>query len=213
MKPEIIPSIIARGQRELNARVSKVSKYFDWLQLDVMDGKFVKNKSLDFDLKLPKTKCKYEAHLMMKNPLPWIEKHYGKVDVIIIHREAFGNKSDLRDAIKLILSKGVKVGIAVNPETSINELVPFLDEIDLILFMTVHPGKYGSVFLPKVLDKVKHLKLKFKFNGEVEVDGGISNKTIHSALRAGANRFVVGSYLQKSKDVQEFKKTLKGFVE
>jgi len=213
MKPEIIPSIIARGQRELDSRISKVSRHFEWLQLDVMDGKFVKNKSLMFDFKLPKTKCKYEAHLMMKNPLPWIEKNWGKVDTMIIHREVFEKKSELHEMIKIILSKDVKVGLAINPETKVNELEPFLDEIDLVLFMTVNPGHYGAAFLPKVLDKVKQLKLKHNFKGEIEVDGGINNKTIHATLRAGANRFVVGSYLQKAKNVGEFRETLKGFVD
>jgi len=82
---KIISSIIANSQKELNKRIIKVKNYSNWLQLDVMDGKFVKNNSLMFDFKLPKTKCKYEVHLMIKYPELWIKKNWKKAGVIIFH--------------------------------------------------------------------------------------------------------------------------------
>jgi len=213
MKPQIIPSIIAKNQKELDKRIAKVAKGTEWLQLDVMDGKFVRNKSLVFDFSLPKTKCKYEAHLMTNKPLSWIEKNSGKVDTIIIHREAFSKKAELDKMIKLIVSKGVKVGLAIGPKTDIKVFKGFLDELDLVLFMTVNPGKYGARFLPRVLGKIKKFVLEYKFTGDIEVDGGIDEKTIHAALRAGANRFVVGSDLQNAKDVEGEEEKLKILIQ
>lgn len=202
MKRVVIPSIIAKNQNELNDRISKIDSPI--YQLDIMDGKFVKNKSLMFDFQIPKDK-KYEAHLMILNPKKWIEKNYGKVDTIIFHFESAKNHKEL---ISLIKSKKKKVGISINPWTPINKIEPFLNEINLVLVMTVNPGKYGSKFLSKTLGKIKELrKLKPKLN--IEVDGGINNKTIHKTFKAGANSFVVGSYLQKSDTPQESLKKLK----
>ncbi len=193
MKRVVIPSIIAKNQNELNDRISKVdSKIY---HLDVMDGKFVNNKSLMFDFKVPSWK-KYGAHLMVLNPKNWIEKNFNKIDTIIFHFETTKNPEEL---IKLIKSKRKKVGIAINPSTPVKKIEPFLNEVNMILIMTVNPGKYGSKFLPKMLNKIKELrKLKSKLN--IEVDGGIDDKTIQKAFKSGANSFVVGSYLQKSEN-------------
>ena len=208
MKKEVIPSLIAKNQKELNERFSKIKSQFRIFQLDVMDGKFVKNKSLMFNFKLPKGKFKYEAHLMVKNPKVWIIKNWKKADTIIFHIES---TNDSKYLIKLIKSKKRKVGIAINPKTNVKKIIPFLNSIDMILIMTVTPGKYGSKFLPNVLKKVKEIrKLKPKLN--IEVDGGINNKTIARAKKAGANRFILGSYLQKSKNVKKAKGKLIEYI-
>ena len=176
MKKIVIPSIIAKNQNELNDRISKVDSSV--YQLDIMDGKFVKNKSLMFDFNIPKNK-KYEAHLMILNPKLWVEKNSEKVDSIIFHFETTRNPEEL---IKLIKSKKKKVGIAIKPWTPVKKIEPFLEKINLVLVMTVNPGKYGSKFLPKTLDKIKELrKLKPKLN--IEVDGGINDKTIHKEFK------------------------------
>lgn len=193
---KIIPSLIASSQKELNERFSKV-KSFKYFQIDVMDGKFVKNNSFQFNFKLPKNK-KYEAHLMVKNPLDWIKKNSKKVETIIIHYES---KDKTLNTINLIKKKHKKVGLAINPKTKIKEILEYLPMIDLVLIMTAAPGKYGSKFLPITLKKVKELrKLKSKLN--IEVDGGINNKTIKQAKKAGANSFVIGSYLQENKKLR-----------
>tara|TARA_Y100000310_G_C20174202_1_gene575088 strand:- start:37 stop:606 length:570 start_codon:yes stop_codon:yes gene_type:complete len=181
----ILPSIIANSQKEFDKRFEKV-KSFSKFHLDVMDGKFVKNKSLMFNFKLPKNK-KFEAHLMVKNPKTWIKKHGRKVDNIIVHYESMKGVS---------LSK--KISLAINPKTSVNEIRPFLSKINKVLVMTVTPGKYGSKFLSSTLKKIKELKSK-----TIEVDGGINPTTIKKAKKAGATQFVVGSYLQKSKDMKK----------
>lgn len=202
MKKTVIPSIIAKSQKELNERISKInSKIY---QLDFMDGKFVKNKSLMFDFKTLKEK-KYEAHLMVSNPRTWILRNWKKVDTIIFHFESVKNHGEI---IKLIKSKKRKIGVAINPKTSVEKLKPILGKVSMVLVMTVNPGKYGSKFLPKTLEKVKELrKLKPRLN--IEVDGGINDKTIHKAFKSGANSFIVGSYIQKSENPRETLKNLK----
>ena len=198
MKTKVIASIIAKNQKELNERLKKTAPVRNF-QLDVMDGKFVKNKSLMFDFKLPKVKGNYEAHLMIKNPELWIKKNAIKVNTIIFHYEAV---KDVGKTIKLIKSKKKRVGIAINPNTSIEKIKPYLDQVYLILIMTVHPGKYGAKFVLSTLKKIKQLrKMKRKLN--IEVDGSINDKTVIRVIKAGANMFVSGSYLQKSKNIKD----------
>ncbi len=197
MKKQIIASIIAKNQEELNKRISKVKKYIKRLQLDVMDRKFVKNKSLMFDFKVPKGN--YEAHLMMLNPEKWINKYARRVHTIIFHIEAVKNPDEI---IKLIKSKRKRVGIAINPKTSINKIKKYLNKVNLVLVMTVYPGKYGNKFLPFTLKKVRQLrKLKPKLN--IEVDGGLGLENTPKAAEAGANLFITGSYLQNSDNVKK----------
>ena len=200
MKKQIIPSLIAKNKKELDKRFDKVKPHSKVFQLDIMDGKFVKNKSLMFDFSLPKGK-KYEAHLMVKNPESWISRNWKKADLIIFHIESLKSNSKVREIIKLIKLKRKKIGIALNPTTKVKRIIPYLNSINMILVMTVIPGRYGSKFLPNTLKKVKEIrKLKPKLN--IEVDGGINDKTISKTKKAGATSFIVGSYLQKSEDVK-----------
>jgi ribulose-phosphate 3-epimerase len=205
MKNLIVPAIIAKTQQEMEKRISKVKDCCHVLQLDVMDGRFVPNNSLDFDFKLPQANCIYEAHLMVEEPEEWVEKHYKKVDLIIAHYEALENPQEI---IELVKSKGKRISFAINPETGVEKIRPYLDDLDHVLVMTVNPGFYGSKFLPEALDKVRELR-KLKPNLDIEVDGGISPATIRQAYDAGANLFVCGSYLQKSENVRAAIKTLK----
>lgn len=201
-KFEIVPSIIASSQAELDRRVKKIKNYCSTYQIDVMDGKFVKNKSFQFDFKLPKTKHRVEAQLMVKNPLKWIEKNYSKVSMIIIHIESFKTNKEVDRAIKFVKSRVKKVGIVIKPRTSVKSIKSFIDKVDMVSFMTVNPGRYGAKFLPFVLEKVRLLR-KFKPNLDIEVDGGITLDTIGLARKAGANLFVCGSYLQESKNIKK----------
>lgn len=198
MKSRIIPSIIARSQGELNRRISKVSKYFSLLQLDVMDGDFVGNKSFDFDFKLPKGPM-YEAQLMVRYPVDWIDKYGDKVDTVIFHVEPV--RDNVVNIIKLIRKKKARVGIAIKPRTKVAEIKPYLGLVDMVLVMTVKPGHYGGKFLSSTLEKVEELR-RMKPKLDIEVDGGISNETILGAHKSGANMFVCGSYLQKSKNIK-----------
>ncbi len=203
MNNRIIASMIAKNQKELTASLKKVKGLTTWTQLDVMDGKFVPNRSLIFDFKLP-TDFKYEAHLMVKNPLAWIQKHGEKVQTILVHIETCENPLAV---IAFVRAMEKKVGLVINPETPVSTLYPYLDLIDQITVMTVHPGRYGAAFLPQTLRKIRALRKRF--SKPIEVDGGIHPGTIEQVKAAGANYFISGSFLVKADTPKERMKELK----
>jgi len=199
MKKVIVPSVIAKTQEELDIIFSKVKDIAGLFQLDVMDGKFVQNNSLDFDLELPRGKFRYEAQLMVEDPREWMEENGEKVDTIIAQIESVKNPEIFIESVMKIKRK---VGFALKPETDVVQIQDYLERIDQVLVMTVHPGYYGGEFLPQTLDKVKRLReLQPELN--IEVDGGIKPDTIVKADEAGANMFVCGSYLVKADNVEE----------
>lgn len=206
MKSKIIPAIIAKNQAEFNNRFDKIKSLSKTIQLDVMDGKFVKNKSLWFALELPRRK-KYEVHLMVKNPIEWVKDNSDKANMIIIHAES----NNVDKALTLVKSKRKKVGIAINPRTSVKKIQRYLSRVNQVTVLCVNPGKYGAKFQPASLKKVKQLrKLKPKMN--IEVDGGLGEKNMKTAKKAGANLFISGSYLQNAKDPKAAYKKLKRLV-
>jgi ribulose-phosphate 3-epimerase len=205
MKKKIIPAIIAKNQNELDERLSRVIGYVDVVQLDVMDNKFVPNSSLFFDFSLPQTNCKFEAHLMVEDPQEWVEKNGNKVDMILVH---FESNYDLNKILMTVKNIGKKVGFVLNPETPIEKLRNFLDELDQVLIMAVNPGFYGSLFLPEMLEKIRRLRF-MKKTLDIEVDGGITDKTIELVDQAGANMFVSGSFIVKADNVNEAINNLK----
>lgn len=210
MRYTIIPSIIAHSQAELDKRLKKISAIRpEVVQLDVMDGAFVRQTSLEFDFKLAKGR-KYEAHLMLSNPLSWFMHNHSKISSVIFHYES---DMHIHDFIKLARKYRKKVGIAINPSSDIEDIVQYLHLIDKVLIMTVYPGKYGSKFIPEVIGKIGHVRnLNDKI--DIQVDGGINERKLLLCKQAGANEFVVGSYLQNAKNVKsawaELKKALKG---
>ena len=208
VKQEIIPSVIAKNQKALDKIIKKVKNKSNRIQLDVMDKKFVKNSSLDFDFKLPKLKQKVEAHLMVKGPKIWIESNYKKVNTIIFHIESTKNPNEI---IELISSKKKKVEIAIKPLTPIAKISRYIPKIDMITVMSVHPGKYGAKFIPSTLKKVTQLRKKYP-KLIIEVDGGINDKTISKAKEAGANYFISGSFLKKEKSISSGIRKLKSLI-
>lgn len=194
----IIPALIAKTQKELNETLSKVKDFSELAQLDIMDRKFVPNSSLDFDFDVSGSNMRFEAHLMISNPMAWIEKNWMMVDTIIVHIESSKNPVDI---IRFVKNKGKKIGFALNPETQVHDVKAYLDDIDQILIMTVNPGFYGSKFLPETLTKIREVR-KIKPYLDIEVDGGITPDTIKLVYEAGANMFVSGSYIIKSDNVK-----------
>ena len=205
---KIIPAIIAKTQDELDELLVKIIDLVEVAQLDVMDNKFVPNTSLFFDIKIPETSCQFEAHLMIENPESWIDNNWKKVDTILIHYESC---NDPEKIIKNVKSKGKKVGFVLNPETPLDNILGFIDDIDQVLIMTVNPGFYGSPFLQEMLDKIKDLR-DMKPDLDIEVDGGITDKTIELVNKAGANLFVSGSYIMKSQNISESIDKLKKLI-
>lgn len=196
---KIIPAIIAKSQKEFEEKINKVKDFVDIIQLDIMDAEFVPNSSIDFDFKIPSSYCKFEAHLMIQDPLGWVEKYYMRVDTILVHIESC---KDPEKVIYIVKKKGKQIGFVLNPETPIESIEKFLDDIDQVLIMTVNPGFYGSAFLPEMLKKVKILR-NIRTDLDIEVDGGVTDKTIKLVNESGANLFVSGSYIVNSDNVQK----------
>jgi ribulose-phosphate 3-epimerase len=208
LQKHIIPAIIAKSQDELNEKILKVKDYAKFIQLDVMDGEFVPNASINFPFKLPETNCYFEAHLMIRNPKKWCEQNFSKVDTILAHIESYQEPTKLIDFVK---EKKKRVGFVLNPETSLQKIASFLEDIDQVLIMTVNPGFYGSPFLPEMLEKIQYLR-GLQPELDIEVDGGITDKTIGLVNQAGANMFVSGSYLVKSSNVKQSFATLQSII-
>lgn len=199
----IIPALIATSQAELEKRLGKIKPLKPKLvQLDVMDGQFVPHTSFEFDFTLPKGT--YEAHLMMQHPEPWFIKNQSHLASIVLHYESQTHLHQLITSARVVCKQ---VGIALKPETEVESIVQYLKQIDKVLVMTVHPGQYGARFVPETLEKIKKLR-KLAPKLDIEVDGGITPETLERCKDAGANQFVVGSFLQDAPDVKNAWKEL-----
>ncbi|MFX1569948.1 MAG: ribulose-phosphate 3-epimerase [Promethearchaeota archaeon] len=148
---------------------------FDYIHVDVMDGKFVNNKNINLNV-FKILKESYEipiiAHLMVVNPFDFIENIVNLIDIFLFH---FETDSDKLNIIREVRKNNKKVGIALNPDTNISEIVPYLEKIDIVLIMSVIPGWSGQKFIPSIIDKVNQLaEYKSKFNFLIDIDGGIN---------------------------------------
>lgn len=197
MEPIIVPAIIAKTQAELDEMLESLRGHARRVMLDVMDGRFVPSSSLGFDFKLPHG-FEYEAHLMVEGPIEWVRRLAGKVQRVIIHSES---PRGVEKAIKKARVLGLRVAMALNPETSLSAIEPYLEDLDGVLVMTVVPGGYGGGFIPEALEKVREVREQ-GWGLEVEVDGGMNPQTARMALEAGANVIASGSYVMKSVDVE-----------
>lgn len=209
MKVEIVPAVIAKSQKELEEKIDLVKDFASRIQLDIMDGIFVANESLNFDFKLPEINCEFEAHLMLESPDNWVNKNWQKVDTILIPIESCAKPKEF---IKFFKGKEKKIGFALNPETPLDAIKDYLDKVNQILIMTVNPGFYGIKFIPETLEKVRQLR-KLKPELDIEVDGGINPQTIKMAFRAGANLLVSGSHIFNSKSPKEAINILKNLCQ
>jgi ribulose-phosphate 3-epimerase len=196
MEPLIVPAIIAQSQKELESMLGRLRGKVEMVMLDVMDREFVDNTSLDFDFELPEG-FEYEAHLMVVNPLKRISDLAGKVDSIILHVETL---DDIRAAIECVKNLELKVILALNSETGVDRVEPYLGEVDGVLVMTVAPGRYGGRFLPETLAKCKKIR-KMHSTLSIEVDGGMNPENARAAREAGANIIASGSFIMKSEDI------------
>ncbi|MFO7969122.1 MAG: ribulose-phosphate 3-epimerase [Bacillota bacterium] len=197
------PSFLSSDFSKLKSEIKSISSA-KWLHFDVMDGKFVDNKT--YNHKMLKEVSEYsnqvfDTHLMIENP----EKYYidyvrNGADIITFHLEATNNPKKLIADIK---EKNVKAGISIKPNTDARELIPFLPELDLILIMSVEPGKGGQKFLPNSLKKIAFLDKQRKLNNYdylIEVDGGINIKNAKAVKEVGCDIIVVGSFIFNHKN-------------
>ncbi len=195
----LAPSILAADFSKIEQELKELDEYkVKWVHLDVMDGKFVPN--VTFDSKFvreirPLTKMFFDVHLMIMNPLKEIKKYVDAgAELITIHHES---ADEAQVVIDLIKSYGIKTGISIKPNTEVNEIKHLLDKVDLVLIMSVEPGKGGQSFILKAIDKIKQLK---GGNYLIEVDGGINEETAKLCLQAGADVLVAGTYVFKDKN-------------
>ncbi|MGO1059804.1 ribulose-phosphate 3-epimerase [Planococcus sp. FY231025] len=202
---KIAPSILAADFSKLGEEVLEVEKAgADWIHIDVMDGHFVPNISFGaivVEALRPLTKLPLDVHLMIENADRYIEDFArAGADYITVHVEA---NPHLHRTIQMIRAAGVKPGVVLNPHSPIESILPILEEIDLVLFMTVNPGFGGQKFIESVVPKVEQLSKLIREKGlsiDIQIDGGINEETIVPCAKAGANVFVAGSAIFGKED-------------
>ena len=172
----------------------------DLIHIDIMDGKFVPNNTMEkFNMnKISKYSDKnFDVHLMVENPIDYITSFVTPLtDYISIHLESKG----IDQSLKSIKENGIKCGLAINPDTEIQKLYPFLEIIDMVIIMSVFPGKGGQKFIENTYDKVETLRNHDK-NIDISVDGGVGSSNSKTLISKGASTLVSGSYLMKSDNI------------
>ena len=202
-KIQISPSILSADFSQLGNEIKRLEEAgADMIHMDVMDGHFVPNLTIGPPVikALKKhTSLLFDVHLMISPVHKYIDAYADAgADIITIHPEA---TEDLKSSILRIKKLGKKVGISLNPETKTDVILNFLDQIHLVLIMSVNPGFGGQKFMPEVLEKIKKLKKikeEKKINFDIEIDGGINFDNSKAAIKAGANILVSGTTIFKS---------------
>ena len=201
---QIIPAILATSEDQYQKDLQKLSSCEPlkggWVHIDLADNKFVQNKTVGPEVvqKFP-TNFLLEAHLMVENPLSWIDQLIqAGFERVIFHLES---NDDTDECINKIKEHNLEVGIALKKETPIEKLAPFVDKIDVVLIMTIVPGFQGQPLIPQTLIKVREIKSK-NWPVKVGVDGAVSDVDVKEVVASGIDFMIVGSFLLKG-DTEE----------
>jgi len=205
---KIAPSILSADFAKLGAEILDVERGgADYIHVDVMDGHFVPNITIGpliVEAIRPVTKLPLDVHLMIENPDRYIESFArAGADIITVHVEACPH---LHRTIQLIKSFGIKAGVVLNPATSASTIEHILEDIDMVLLMTVNPGFGGQKFIHSVVPKIKQVREMIDAKGlniEIEIDGGVNEQTAKLCVDAGANVLVAGSAVFNFEDRKE----------
>ena len=195
---KIVPAILTADPEELRESLKVLRGQTKWVQIDIMDGKFVPNTSVNlFELGEASQFFNLEIHLMVENPGKYLEdcKSIGAKRVIF-HVEAAADPLAVLEKMEVC---GFQKAIAINPPTPVSQIAPYVEKLDAVLVMSVNPGFQAQEFIPDVLSKIAEIR-KFKQDVTIGLDGGVNSENIKSIFEAGADYVGVGSAIMKSSD-------------
>jgi len=188
---KVVPAILTDDPKTLETLIRQAESFTNYMQLDIMDGKFVPSKSISHDaLANIDIKLNWEVHLMVEKPETYLKDfRQAGAQKVVFHYESTSSPQDVISEIK---SLGMGVGLAINPETSISAIHSLISAVDSILLLAVNPGFYGSQFIPEVLDKVAEIR-SISPDSEIGMDGGMKENNVSQVARIGVDVIYVGS--------------------
>ncbi|MBR2131188.1 MAG: ribulose-phosphate 3-epimerase [Oscillospiraceae bacterium] len=212
---KISPSILSADFANLERDIQKIETA-DYVHVDVMDGLFVPNITIGIPVVAsirPTTKLPLDVHLMIDRPVRYVEDFCkAGADIVTVHVET-DTEENTRKALEIVHSCGKKAGVVVKPKTPAEAVLPFLDQCDIVLVMTVEPGFGGQSFMADMMPKLKQIRAWIDERGldcELEVDGGVDPVTCKTVIENGANVLVAGSAVYKAADIPARIQELRG---